>query len=323
MWCSRAGRPVRRDLPRAAADRRRRAGAGRPAGHDLVSGRRARARCRTTGSRSCCFPVERPELFDAVVTDDDGRVLRDPGEDARRPLAAGSGARSRCRAACCTSSHALWQRARAPRRVHRHAGQRLARARRASRRASAGKAYVDVGTLNGYREAMQLLGEPNRVRRARRGGAAHEREQAHRASRADPRAHRRARAMVPQPRSRRRADRARSFPRRLPALQMAAASPHAIPARSHAARPCSISAATPASIRIEMKRRGAGRVLGIDSDDALSRAGALRRRGARASTSSSAQLSVYDVAQLRRDASTSCCSWACSTTCAIRCWRST
>ena len=38
------------------------------------------------------FPVERPELFDAVALDGDGRIH------------AGFGERSRCRAACCTSS---------------------------------------------------------------------------------------------------------------------------------------------------------------------------------------------------------------------------
>ena len=58
----------------AAADRAGRAGAGRPAGHDLVPGGRALRACRTTCSPSCSSPSRNPELFDAVVTDDDGRV---------------------------------------------------------------------------------------------------------------------------------------------------------------------------------------------------------------------------------------------------------
>jgi len=72
---------------------------------------------------------------------------------------------------------------------------------------------------------------------------------------------------------------------------------------------------------IEMKRRGAARVLGVDADP-----GYLKQ--ARFAAEISAldiefrELSVYDVGTLL-SASTLCCSWACSTTCAIRCWRST
>ena len=87
-------------------------------------------RCRTTGCRSCCSRSSGRELFDAVVIDEDGRVLRDPGEAARTRRRTGSGARSRCRAAClpsCTRSGSARERAR---RVYRHAGQRLARAGR-------------------------------------------------------------------------------------------------------------------------------------------------------------------------------------------------
>ena len=72
---------------------------------------------------------------------------------------------------------------------------------------------------------------------------------------------------------------------------------------------------------IEMKQRGAERVLGIDFDeDYLAQArfaaqvSGLRHR-------------VPQALGLRRrrvsgSASTWCCSWACCTTCATRCWRS-
>ena len=49
---------------------------------------------------------------------------------------------------------------------------------------------------------------------------------------------------------------------------------------------------------IEMKRRGAERVLGIDFDDDYLRAGALRRRGASALDIEFRKLSVYDVGAL-------------------------
>jgi dTDP-glucose pyrophosphorylase len=94
------------------------------------------------------FPVRRPELFDAVVTGEDGRVLE---IQVKQPGAASSwvwGA-FRMPAAVFQDLHALWQE-----RGRRDAW--LARGGEA-RGVRAGEAYVDVGTLHGYREAIQLL----------------------------------------------------------------------------------------------------------------------------------------------------------------------
>jgi glucose-1-phosphate thymidylyltransferase len=101
-------------------------------------------------------PVQHPELFDAVVTDDDGRVLE---IQVKRPNAATSwvwGA-FRMPAGVFRTLHDLWHE-RGERDVYVGtlvnawlAGGGKARGLRA------GESYVDVGTLNGYREAIQLL----------------------------------------------------------------------------------------------------------------------------------------------------------------------
>jgi hypothetical protein len=70
-----------------------------------------------------------------------------------------------------------------------------------------------------------------------------------------------------------------------------------------------------------MKRRGAARVVGIDSDERYL-AQARFAADVAGVEIEFRQMSVYDVPR-SGSASTSCCSWACSTTCAIRCWRST
>ena len=71
---------------------------------------------------------------------------------------------------------------------------------------------------------------------------------------------------------------------------------------------------------MEMKRRGAARVLGIDFDaDYLAQARfAAEIEGLDIEFR---QMSVYDVATAAASGSTSCSSSACSTTCATRCWR--
>ena len=102
------------------------------------------------------FPVERPELFDAVVTDPDGRIL---------VIDVKSGA---------VRSRWIWGAFKLPGRVF-HALHDLWRARDCEDEyigtlvnawiaqggdavgVRAGAAYVDVGTLNGYREAIRLL----------------------------------------------------------------------------------------------------------------------------------------------------------------------
>ena len=106
------------------------------------------------------FPVDRPELFDAVVTDAHGHVER---IDVKQPNA---------------GSHWIWGAVKMPGHVFRslydlwcEPGRRdeylgtlvnawLARGNRALG-IPAGSSYVDVGTLNGYREAITLLTDPH------------------------------------------------------------------------------------------------------------------------------------------------------------------
>jgi len=108
------------------------------------------------------FPVERPEFFDAVVLDGAGRVLE---VEVKRPD---------------PSSHWIWGAFKIPGRVF-PALRRLWIARgRADEYfgtlinayladggtalgVRAGAAYVDVGTLNGYRAAMALLAEQSNI----------------------------------------------------------------------------------------------------------------------------------------------------------------
>ena len=102
------------------------------------------------------FPVERPELFDAVVTDRDGRVLE---IQVKRPGASSSwiwGA-FRMPGQTLEALHSLWcERGRSDVYVGTLVNAWLARGGEA-RGVRAGEAYVDVGTLHGYREAIQLL----------------------------------------------------------------------------------------------------------------------------------------------------------------------
>ena len=132
------GGPVRRDFPRAAADRM-------PDEPVLVGlpdtiwfpEDGARAPCRTTGCPSCCSRWSGPELFDAVVTDDDGRVQEIQVKQPRRRDRTGSGAPSRCPGACCASCTSCGCERERARRVHRHTGECMAGARRHARAASA------------------------------------------------------------------------------------------------------------------------------------------------------------------------------------------
>jgi len=104
------------------------------------------------------FPVDHPEFFDAVVSDEHGRVLR---IDVKK-IDAGSSwvwGAFKMPGAVLHELYALWQR-REPRDEYigslvnaflAEGGDALA--------VPAGEVYVDVGTLNGYREAMRVLGE--------------------------------------------------------------------------------------------------------------------------------------------------------------------
>jgi dTDP-glucose pyrophosphorylase len=103
------------------------------------------------------FPVVRPELFDAVVTDPAERVIE---IQVKQPGAASTwiwGA-FRMPAKVLRALHDLWQeRRREDLYVGTLVNAYLARGGEA-RAVRAGEAYVDVGTLGGYREAIGLLG---------------------------------------------------------------------------------------------------------------------------------------------------------------------
>ncbi len=104
------------------------------------------------------FPVVRPELFDAVVMDDSGRVRRIEVKQAAPSTDQVWGA-MRMPGHVLHALHALW----------------LRRERRdeflgtlvnawleeggVAVGVCAGESYVDVGTFNGYREAMRLLSD--------------------------------------------------------------------------------------------------------------------------------------------------------------------
>lgn len=126
------------------------------------------------------FPVERPEFFDAVVVDSDGNVVEIEVKQPR-PRSDWVWGAIKAPGSVLHALHELW---REPGRADEYLGTLvnayLARGGRAMafRR---GESYVDVGTLHGYREAIQLLDEqrPNGPRpgdgfqplTGRRGGA--------------------------------------------------------------------------------------------------------------------------------------------------------
>jgi len=110
-----------------------------------------------------CFPVEHPQFFDAVVADEAGRVqeIQVKQPDARSHWVWGA---FKLADRAFHDLHDLW---REPGRGDEYIGTLinawLARGGRASA-VHAGTAYVDVGTVRGYREAMNLLsGDYNSV----------------------------------------------------------------------------------------------------------------------------------------------------------------
>ena len=108
------------------------------------------------------FPVEHPERFDAVVTGDDGRVL----EVQVKKEAANSywiwGA-FKMPGSVLHDLHSLWcARSKQDEYIGTLANAWIEQGGRAQG-VRAGTAYVDVGTLNGYREAIQLLDSKSRM----------------------------------------------------------------------------------------------------------------------------------------------------------------
>ena len=102
------------------------------------------------------FPVDQPEIFDAVVTDDDNVVqeIQVKQKDARSNWIWGG---MRMPGRVFHQLHALWQRAD---RRDEYLGTLLNAWIGQGGRAigmRTGEAYVDVGTLDGYRKAIALL----------------------------------------------------------------------------------------------------------------------------------------------------------------------
>jgi dTDP-glucose pyrophosphorylase len=102
------------------------------------------------------FPVERPELFDAVELDDFGNVLGIEVK-ASAPSTHWVWGAFKLRGSVLRELHGLW---REPGRGDEYIGTLvnayILRGGRA-RGLCAGRSYADVGTLNGYREACRLL----------------------------------------------------------------------------------------------------------------------------------------------------------------------
>jgi dTDP-glucose pyrophosphorylase len=111
------------------------------------------------------FPVDRPELFDAVVTRPDGAVVeiqvKRRGADSRWIWGA-----FKVTGGILAELHALWtERGRRDEYVGTLVNAWLARGGAASG-VFAGETYVDVGTLHGYHAAIEALRAHERGRRA-------------------------------------------------------------------------------------------------------------------------------------------------------------
>ena len=116
-----------------------------------------------TGLSFLLFPVTRPELFDVVLTDDNGRVHQ-IWVKPREPLSHWVWGAFQMSGSVMLRLHELWcRRGRADQFVGTLVNAYLGEGGQAwSTRA--GSAYVDVGTLYGYREAIRLLtGRDERV----------------------------------------------------------------------------------------------------------------------------------------------------------------
>jgi glucose-1-phosphate thymidylyltransferase len=103
------------------------------------------------------FPVEHPEFFDAVVTDDDGHV-REIQVKQERPSTNWVWGAFKMPTSIFSELHRLWcERNKSDEYIGTLVNAWLARGGRAFG-VHAGERYVDVGTVHGYREAIKLLG---------------------------------------------------------------------------------------------------------------------------------------------------------------------
>jgi len=129
---------------------------------------------RDDGLSFLLFPVERPEAFDAVVSDERGRVLeiQVKRRDASTRWIWGG---FRLTGEVLAELHALWcRRERRDIYLGTLVNAYLAGGGQASA-VKAGESYHDVGTVDGYRRAVALLGEPSRLRDEPRASALTER----------------------------------------------------------------------------------------------------------------------------------------------------
>jgi dTDP-glucose pyrophosphorylase len=105
------------------------------------------------------FPVERPEFFDAVLADPDGAV-REIQVKQPHPASHWIWGAFKMPGAVFQQWFDLWcERERRDVYIGTLVNEYLARGGTA-RAVRAGRAYVDVGTLHGYREAIRLLSGP-------------------------------------------------------------------------------------------------------------------------------------------------------------------
>jgi dTDP-glucose pyrophosphorylase len=114
------------------------------------------------------FPVRRPEFFDAVVADDEGRVeeVQVKQHNARSSWIWGA---VKMPGSVLASLHALWkEREERDEFLGTLINAYIARGGEV-RGVRAGTAYVDVGTLHGYREAIKLLSGTSRLEEATAG----------------------------------------------------------------------------------------------------------------------------------------------------------
>jgi dTDP-glucose pyrophosphorylase len=102
------------------------------------------------------FPVAQPELFDAVIADDDGRV-REIQVKQQDPGSHWIWGGFRLSGRVLAQLHALWlERERRDAYVGTLVNEYIARGGRVSS-VKAGESYFDVGTVDGYRRAIQVL----------------------------------------------------------------------------------------------------------------------------------------------------------------------
>jgi len=102
------------------------------------------------------FPVEQPQLFDAVTLDESGFV-REVEVKAKNPKSRWVWGGFKLKGAILADLHRLWQ---GPGRHDEYLGtlvNEYVQNGGSVRGVARGRAYVDVGTLHGYREATRLL----------------------------------------------------------------------------------------------------------------------------------------------------------------------